>query len=431
MSSLSSLPGLKYGTFLGGPSTLSPVFGLRPFRGSRWRSRKLPKPRSSIFSPRCNASMMLLKTVSTMTSECFFVRSETRDTSSTSSAFVMLPPFIAVTPGRTKGKGQRAKRAKARCDPRSALCPVPCALCPDPLPVSEVIAERGRPVSCALLVALPIGPELVRLQRANRESDLPLLGRELDDLHRVSLPDLQIDFLFALTLPRVVELGDVDQALDPFVQLDEGAEVRHPHDLSFDRAADVVPREEVVPDIGRELLQPKRQPLVFGIDVQHHRVDHVALLQDLGRVLDALAPRHVGDVNQAVDILFDFDERAELGQVADLPLDPRADRVLVGQIVPRIALDLLQAERNAPRGRVDAQHHRVDRIADVENLRWVLDALAPRHLGHMDQPLDTRLELHEGTVIGQADDLAADPRANRIPIHHIRPRIGDELLVAE
>src|SRR6476659_5520204 len=94
MSSFSSLPGLKYGTFFGGTSTLSPVFGLRPLRGSRLRSRKLPNPRSSIFSPRCSASMMLLKTVSTITSECFFVRSETRDTSSTSSALVMLPPGV-------------------------------------------------------------------------------------------------------------------------------------------------------------------------------------------------------------------------------------------------------------------------------------------------------------------------------------------------
>src|SRR5262249_49804909 len=91
ISSLSSFPGLKYGTFFGGTSTLSPVFGLRPFRGSRFRRRKLPKPRSSIFSPRCSASMMLRNTVSTITSECFFVRSDTRETSSTSSALVMLP----------------------------------------------------------------------------------------------------------------------------------------------------------------------------------------------------------------------------------------------------------------------------------------------------------------------------------------------------
>ena len=49
----------------------------------------------------------------------------------------------------------------------------------------------------------------------------------------------------------------------------------------------------------------------------------------------------------------------------------------------------------------------------------------------MDQPFDARLELDEGAVVGQADDLAADARADRIAIHHVRPRIGDELLVAE
>src|SRR6476660_1503503 len=94
--SFSSLPGLKYGTFFGGTSTLSPVFGFRPLRGSRRRRRKLPNPRSSIFSPRCSASTMLLNTVSTMTSECFFVRSEARETSSTSSALVIGNPRFLV-----------------------------------------------------------------------------------------------------------------------------------------------------------------------------------------------------------------------------------------------------------------------------------------------------------------------------------------------
>src|SRR5204863_722960 len=56
---------------------------------------------------------------------------------------------------------------------------------PVPLSVPEVIAQRRGAVARALLVALPIGAELVRLHRANRESDLPLLGRQLDDLHRI------------------------------------------------------------------------------------------------------------------------------------------------------------------------------------------------------------------------------------------------------
>src|SRR3954466_9747246 len=136
ISSFSSLPGLKYGTFFGGTSTLSPVLGLRPLRGSRRRKRKLPNPRSSIFSPRCNASMMLLKTVSTMTSECFFVKSETRETSSTSSAFVMLPLFSV--------------------DMGALL-----------LLVLEVIAQRHFRTSGRLGVGLPVRAELLVLQRAD------------------------------------------------------------------------------------------------------------------------------------------------------------------------------------------------------------------------------------------------------------------------
>ena len=170
--------------------------------------------------------------------------------------------------------------------------------------------------------------------------------------------------------------------------------------------------EEVVPDVGRELLQAERQPLVLGVDVEHHRIDHVALLEHFRRMLDPLAPRHVGDVDEAVDLLFDLDERAELGEVANLALNLRADRILLGQLVPGVVLDLLQAERNAARCRIHAEHHRVDGVADVEDLRRVLDALAPRHLGNVNEAFDARFELDERAVVGEADDLAAH-RARR------------------
>src|SRR4051794_40199156 len=153
MRSFSSLPGLKYGTFFGGTSTLSPVFGLRPLRGSRLRRRKLPKPRSSIFSPRCSASMMLLNTVSTMTSECFLVRSETRETSSTSSALVMLPPGVFKQ-----------------------------LLLEETLPVPEVISESRRASAGALArVRLPIRAVVLVLQSSDAQTNLPLLRTQLDD----------------------------------------------------------------------------------------------------------------------------------------------------------------------------------------------------------------------------------------------------------
>ncbi len=136
-------------------------------------------------------------------------------------------------------------------------------------------------------------------------------------------------------------------------------------------------------------------------------------------------------MDQAVDVVFDLDERTELGQVADLALDARADRVLLGQFVPRVALDLLEAERNAAGRRVNAQHLRFNRVTDIEDLRRVLDALAPRHFADVDQAFDARFELDEGAVVGQADDLAADADAGRESVHHRRPRIGHQLLVAE
>src|SRR5271166_3466295 len=87
--SLSSLLGLKYGIFLAGTSTRSPVLGLRPTRGLRWRVRKLPKPRISILSPARSERTMLSKMVSTMTSLSFRVSSASPETSSIKSALVI------------------------------------------------------------------------------------------------------------------------------------------------------------------------------------------------------------------------------------------------------------------------------------------------------------------------------------------------------
>ena len=66
--SFNSLLGLKKGIFFAGTSTFSPVLGLRPMRGLRWRVRKLPKPRISILSPARRERTTLSKIVSTITS---------------------------------------------------------------------------------------------------------------------------------------------------------------------------------------------------------------------------------------------------------------------------------------------------------------------------------------------------------------------------
>ena len=49
-------------------------------------------------------------------------------------------------------------------------------------------------------------------------------------------------------------------------------------------------------------------------------------------------------MNEAVNVLFDLDEGAKLGEVANLAVDARADGILLGQLVPGVALDLLEAK---------------------------------------------------------------------------------------
>src|SRR5207253_7946385 len=92
--SFNSLLGLKNGIFFAGTSTRSPVFGLRPTRGLRWRVRKLPKPRISILSPTRRERTMLSKIVSTITSLSLRVNSASRETSSIRSAFVITCPQV-------------------------------------------------------------------------------------------------------------------------------------------------------------------------------------------------------------------------------------------------------------------------------------------------------------------------------------------------
>src|SRR5688500_9751943 len=235
--------------------------------------------------------MMLLNTVSTMTSECFLVRSETRETSSTSSAFVMLPLVIGsfachvlratcyVRRAVLRATWRRAvRRGDVRCDVamcgtshmagtshtalRTAHRTSHVARRTLLLPL-EVIAERHFGAAGHLRVGFPVRAELLVLERADAETDLPLGRDQLDDLHLVAFANHEIQLPFLARLLRVVELGDVDQSLDAFDQLHERAEVGQTNDLALDRVANVVLREELVPHVGLELLETERQALVL------------------------------------------------------------------------------------------------------------------------------------------------------------------------
>src|SRR5262249_34317993 len=103
----------------------------------------------------------LLNTVSTMTSECFFVRSETRETSSTSSALVMLPLVITATPPEVGGRRLEVREKRSK---RTLFFP---DLQPQ---TSDLYPHRFRKWSPRVVVPSPT-PSLYSSQSARNSSD--------------------------------------------------------------------------------------------------------------------------------------------------------------------------------------------------------------------------------------------------------------------
>src|SRR2546428_629255 len=159
-------------------------------------------------------------------------------------------------------------------------------------------------------------------------------------------------------------------------------------------------------------LHRERNLALVRVHVDDLHVELVAFLHHVARVLHA-------------------DEDAEVGDVANLAADDRPDRILLLEQRPGIRLDLLHAQRDALRLRIDVQHHGVHLVADGHDLRRVLDPLRPAHLADVDQALDPGLHLDEGAVVGEADDLARDARARRILLRGVRPGVLLDLLQTE
>src|SRR6266699_2906600 len=120
------------------------------------------------------------------------------------------------------------------------------------------------------------------------------------------------------------------------------------------------------------------------VHVEDDRLDRLPDGDDLGRVPDVAGPAHFGDVHQALDPGLELDERAVVGDRDDLALHARADGVFRRHVLPRIGLQLLQAEADALALPVDVEHLDLDLLADVHQLGGMGDA-AVAHVGDVEQ----------------------------------------------
>ncbi len=114
-------------------------------------------------------------------------------------------------------------------------------------------------------------------------------------------------------------LGDVDQPLDPRLQLHEAAVVGDVADPAGELGADGILGLDPFPGIGLELFHAEGYALGFGVEADDLDVDGLSDVQHLARVVDA-SPCHVGDMQQPVDAA-EVDEGTVIGEVLDHPLD--------------------------------------------------------------------------------------------------------------
>jgi hypothetical protein len=128
--------------------------------------------------------------------------------------------------------------------------------------------------------------------------------------------------------------------------------------------------------------------------------------------------------------IWQADEEAELGDVADVALDHRPSGIGIGEAVPGVLADLLHAEADAALLGIDLQDHHLDLLAGRNDLTRMDVLLGPAHLGDMDQTFNPRLQLHEGAVVGDVGDATLEGRGDRIFRLGAVPGIGLQLLHA-
>ena len=175
------------------------------------------------------------------------------------------------------------------------------------------------------------------------------------------------------------QLGDGHQSLDLAFELDHHSAFEHVRNAAVHGIAHGVGHGQRGPGIFNGLFVSQRDALAILVDIEHDNIQFRALFNHLARMANALRPRHIGNMHQPVDPLFDFDKRAKIGQIPHHASKRHAGRVFDIQGLPRIRLHLLETQRDFLAFLVHAQDHHLDLIAGCDQLGGMADVLRPRH----------------------------------------------------
>src|SRR5438094_8108898 len=198
----------------------------------------------------------------------------------------------------------------------------------------------------------------------HREHDAAMNWVNLEDTH-IEIHRLVYDVGWIVDrLAGWAELRDRNKPFDVIADVDDHALVHQADDLARQIRPDGIRLTDTEPWIFLGLLETERDALVLRVDVQNHDVDRVALLHDFRRMLYALGPAHIGDMDQTIYPWLNLNKCSEARQVAHFAIDARTDRIFERQDHPGILLGLFHTERDFLLVRIDLEDDRFDRLAD-------------------------------------------------------------------
>ena len=244
---------------------------------------------------------------------------------------------------------------------------------------------------------------LQRLLEAERDAALGGVDLEHLDLdllaRRHDLAGMDV-----LLGPR--HFGDVDEALDARLELDERAvvgDVGHP---ALELLADAVAGLDVRPRVFLQLLHAERDAVGLVVDLDDAHLDLLADGQDFARVVDA-PPGDVGDVQEAVDAA-EIDERAVVGEVLDRAVDDLAFGEVGDDLVALLGPALLEHGAAGDDDVAAAPVH----LQDLERLRHVHQRRDVAHRADVDlaarQEGDGPVEIDGEAALDLVEDDAFD-----------------------
>ena len=111
------------------------------------------------------------------------------------------------------------------------------------------------------------------------------------------------------------------------------------------------------------------------------------------RVVNALGPADIGNVDEAIDAILDLHKRAKSGEAFYLAGEYGSDGEVIFNGKPGVGIHLFHSQGDALVFLVQFQHDGIHRVADLEYLAGIGDLLGPAHF--RDAVSYTHLRAHE------------------------------------